>query len=369
MTFKEGVEFAGYRVGEVVGRGGMGVVYRATDISLDRPVALKVISADLAANPGFRRRFEAESRTAASLDHPNVIPIFAAGEHEGSLFLAMRFVDGDDLRDEIKARGPLAPERVSRIATQIASALDAAHLAGLVHRDVKPANILLTPGDHAYLTDFGLTKRVLSDPDETQTGHLLGTLNYVAPEQIRGQPVDARTDVYALGCVLFHALTATVPFAMREHEAKLWAHLSEPPPLASRVAAAPEAVDPVIARAMAKDPAERFDSAGELAHAFAIACGLDEPAVERAPPRPGPDRSRVAEPNGDRAALVRRALVAPFSLAVLAGCLAAGLALGLMPAALGVAVAGYAASVWVMTRDEQLRRKVAAAADPEGSRG
>src|SRR5262245_4906702 len=180
----------------------MGVVYRAVDVELERTVALKLISAELSDDPAFRKRFQSECRIAASLEHPNVVTLFHAGEQDGQLYLAMKFVEGHDLRGEIAKRGRLAPRRVVHIVAQIASALDAAHGKGLVHRDVKPANILLASEDHAYLSDFGLTKRLLADSEDTVTENLLGTLDYVAPEQIRGQPVDPRTDVYALGCVL-----------------------------------------------------------------------------------------------------------------------------------------------------------------------
>ena len=182
-----GSTFAGYRIESVAGRGGMGIVYRATDLGLERVVALKFIAGELSSTPGFRDRFTAESRTAASLDHPNMIPIFHAGEHEGVHFLVMRYVEGEDLRSELQKEGRLEPERAARIIAQVASALDAAHASGLVHRDVKPANVLLAPNDHVYLTDFGLTKRVLTDPDQTKTGELVGTLNYLAPEQVRGE--------------------------------------------------------------------------------------------------------------------------------------------------------------------------------------
>ena len=202
----------------------MGVVYWATDLALDRPVALKLIANAHAGDAVFRRRFTTESRTAASLDHPNVVPIFHAGEHDGVLYLAMRYVEGKDLATEIRERGRLEADRAVRIVAQVASALSAAHDSGLVHRDIKPANVLLTPEDHAYLSDFGLTKRARGDSQDTQTGHLVGTLNYVAPEQIRGEPVGPRSDIYALGCVLFHALTGRPPFPMESDEAKLWAH-------------------------------------------------------------------------------------------------------------------------------------------------
>ncbi len=212
-----GTQFAGHRIEEVAGRGGMGVVYRATQLALERTVALKVIAPGLMEDAAMRRRFLVEVRTAASLDHPNVIPLLYAGESDGVAYLAMRYVAGDDLRTLVRREGPLEPGRAARIVAQIGAALDAAHAAGLVHRDVKPANVLLGPGDHVYLTDFGLTKqaRSLGTAHTTRTGHWVGTLDYVAPEQIRGERIDARADVYALGCVLFFALCGVVPFPAR----------------------------------------------------------------------------------------------------------------------------------------------------------
>jgi serine/threonine protein kinase len=364
----------------------MWVVYRATELSLGRQVALKVIAGELAGGSGFRRRFATESRTAASLDHPNVIPIFGGGEHEGVPFLVMRYVEGADLRDEIKSHGALAPERVAHIVAQAASALDAAHAAGLVHRDVKPANILLTPSDHVYLTDFGLTKNVQADEDETQTGHLVGTLNYVAPEQIRGERIDRRTDVYALGCVVFHALTGDAPFPMQEREAKMWAHLSEPPPAPSAKPEVPAACDAVVARAMAKQPEERFESAGALAKALDAALfegttvaerpsGADDPAgAEPAGPPPPvareltpdstpPPPSQLALGRRQRAGIVA-ALLDSFCLAVLFFPLLAGLVFGLFPPILVVAAGAYAAAVAVTLRGRKEGRAGVPVAGP-----
>jgi serine/threonine protein kinase len=196
-----GATFAGYRIESVAGRGGMGVVYRATDLSLERPVALKLIAPELAEDEQFRRRFLKEPKLAAALDHPNVVPIYEAGEHDGRLYLAMRFVDGDDLRTLLRSGDGLPPERGLAILAQVAGALDAAHRRGLVHRDVKPANVLVDEDGHAYLTDFGVTKQL--GGDTTETGQIVGTLDYLAPEQIRGEDVDGRADLYALGCVLY----------------------------------------------------------------------------------------------------------------------------------------------------------------------
>jgi serine/threonine protein kinase len=193
-----GSVFAGHRIEAVAGRGGMGVVYRARQLSLDRIVALKVIAPALMADEAIRHRFLRESRVAASIDHPHVLPIYYAGEDAGVAYIAMRHVAGDDLRTLVRRNGPLEPARAARIVEQVAAALDAAHASGLVHRDVKPANVLLGQGEHAYLTDFGLTKHVLSEGGATKPGHWVGTLDFIAPEQIRGERVDARADVYAL---------------------------------------------------------------------------------------------------------------------------------------------------------------------------
>ena len=225
-----GTIFAGHRIEMVAGRGGMGVVYKATQLALDRTVALKVIAAGLLEDQTVRARFVRESKVAASIDHPNVIPIYYAGEEQGIAYIAMRYVAGDDVRSLVRREGPLQPERAARIVSQIGSALDAAHAAGLVHRDIKPANVLMGPDDHVYLTDFGLTKHALSVAGSTKPGHWVGTLDYVAPEQIRGERVDARVDVYALGCLLYFTLTGEVPFKRDGDEARLWAHLQDPPP-------------------------------------------------------------------------------------------------------------------------------------------
>lgn len=263
-----GTLFAGHEILGVAGRGGMGVVYRARQLDLDRTVALKLIAPSLAQDPAFRERFIRESRVAASLDHPNVIPVFSAGEEDGVLYLAMRHVVGDDLRTLVRREGPLDGPRAAQITRQLGAALDAAHVRGIVHRDVKPANVLLGEGDHVYLTDFGLTKRADSAGGQTRAGGWVGTLGYVAPEQIRGERVDARTDVYALGCVLFHALSGAPPYGHESDEATMWAHLHDPtPPLPDDAPACSPELDAVIARALAKDPADRFPSAGDLGRA------------------------------------------------------------------------------------------------------
>jgi YVTN family beta-propeller protein len=260
-----------FRIDDEIGRGGMGVVYRAAQISLERPVALKVISESLSDREGFRERFERESRLAASLDHPNIIPVYAAGEHDGVLFIVMRYVDGTDLRALLATEGAFDPARAAGVVAQVASALDAAHERGLVHRDVKPANILVAArggGEHTYLTDFGLTKRTASDSGLTAAGEWVGTLDYVAPEQLRGESVDGRADVYALGCVLYELLTGQVPFVRDDDIAKLWAHISDPAP--SPLELAPDTPRPLAAvteLCMQKDPDDRFQTAGDMGRA------------------------------------------------------------------------------------------------------
>lgn len=268
-----GVELGGFMIESVAGRGGMGVVYRARQRQPQRRVALKVIAPELADDPAFRARFEREWTIAAQIEHPNVIPVYAAGEERGILFIAMRFVDGTDLRSVIARDGRLEPNRAVPIVDQVAQALDAAHSSGLVHRDVKPANILIaTTGGrhHVYLTDFGLTRPADASTGLTVTGAgaLVGTIDYIAPEQARGEPVDARTDVYALGCVLFQALTGTLPFPADNDLAKLFAHATQDAPtLRERAPEVPAAFEAVVARAMAKDPADRYPSAGDLGRA------------------------------------------------------------------------------------------------------
>jgi ABC-type branched-subunit amino acid transport system substrate-binding protein len=251
-----GSVFAGYRIEAVIGRGGMGVVYRATDLSLDRPVALKLIAPELADDRRFRERFLDEPRLAASLDHASVVPIYEAGEHEGQLYLAMRYVQGSDLRTLLRRDGALEPERALAIVGQIAGALDAAHRQGLVHRDVKPANVLLDEDEHAYLTDFGVTQQLGDETAEAGTG----TLDYLAPEQIRGEPVDGRTDGYALACVLYECLSGAPPFRRATAAETMWAHLrEEPPPLESR-----PALDPVFRTGLAQERDDRYPSCAAL---------------------------------------------------------------------------------------------------------
>jgi serine/threonine protein kinase/N-acetylneuraminic acid mutarotase len=273
-----GSEFAGYRIEGIVARGGMGVVYKAADVELDRTVALKIIAPEHTQNPDAVTRFKSEARLAASLEHPNIVPIHRGGEYHGVLYLAMRFVPGTNLRQVID-EGHLDLDEIQRITAAIAAALDAAHDRGLVHRDVKPANILLS-GEaeprHVYLTDFGLTKRLGSAGSLTRTGAWVGTPDYVAPEQIQAAPVDGRADVYSLGCVLYEMLTGSVAYPKDNDMAKLWAHVTDPPPAPSL--ARPHLVnafDDVVARATAKDPRERYTRASDLAAA------VDGAAVEQ----------------------------------------------------------------------------------------
>jgi predicted Ser/Thr protein kinase len=289
----------GCRVESVIARGGMGVVYRAVQLDLQRPVALKVIAAHHAEDPEFRERFGRESRMAAAIDHPNVVPVYAAGEDRGALYIVMRFVAGSDLHALVKSAGRLPAQRAAGIVAQVASALDAAHAAGLVHRDVKPANVLLASDvDHAYLSDFGLMRALDPQVPLTDSGRWMGTVDFAAPEQLRGERVDARSDVYSLGCVLFAALAGTPPFARGTVPATLLAHLHDPPPRPS-AGGAPAYFDRVVARALAKDPDDRYPSAGDLGRA-AVAAGRGEPVTESertvaiGPAAPDGDRDQTA---------------------------------------------------------------------------
>ena len=298
-----GSVIAGYRIESVIGRGGMATVYRAEDTRLGRKVALKLLSTALAANEQFRQRFIRESRLAASLDHPNIVPIYEAGDADGVLFIAMRYVVGSDLKDLLARDGALAPDRAVRLFTQIGDALDAAHELGLVHRDVKPGNILITQthehgdhvtSEHVYLTDFGLTKRTSSlSGGLTGTGHFLGTVDYVAPEQIQGKPVGPAADMYALGCLLYECLTGRVPFRRDDDAAVLWAHLIEPPPPPALLRPdLPAAVNAVVGRAMAKFPEERYGSCHEMVRALAEA--LQGAGAGTVPAPGGPEGAAVA---------------------------------------------------------------------------
>jgi hypothetical protein len=322
----------GFVIESVAGRGGMGIVYRARQHEPGRVVALKVIAPELAGDPSFQERFKSEGRIAARLEHPNVIPVYAVGEDRGVLYIAMRFVVGTDLRTVIKEEGRVEPRRAAVLVDQVAQALDEAHRHGLVHRDVKPANILITAAggrEHVYLTDFGLSRQVAASQAITATGEFVGTVDYVAPEQVRGERVDARTDVYSLGCVLFHALTARVPYPEGNQLAKLYAHDSQPPPSVREcIPELPAALDAVLARAMAKAPDQRYQSAGDLGAAALAAVGAAPltraertVAAGEAAPRPGGIPGRRPRRH--------RVLVAAAALVVALGAVAAALALSL----------------------------------------
>jgi serine/threonine-protein kinase len=297
-----GDTFADHRIDGLLGQGGMGVVYRATDLRLNRAVALKIIKPELSLDDDFRRRFRRESELAASIRHPNVVTIYQAGDSDGRLYVTMDLIDGTDLRALLTERGRLDPATATATVSQIASALDAAHAHGLVHRDVKPANILVASAAplHVYLTDFGLTKRTSSQSGLTKTGLFVGTLDYAAPEQIKGWPVDARTDGYALGCVLFEMTAGHPPFRRDNDMATLYAHMTEPPPaLTTLVPGVPPALDAAVQRALAKEPDERYPSAGDLGRAvLAAAAGtpLAEPERTVATGRAAPGAPVTFEP-------------------------------------------------------------------------
>ncbi len=320
---RPGSHIAEYRIERLVGRGGMGVVYLAEHVHLGKRVALKVLPPEYMEDPGFRKRFEREARLAASLEHPNIVPVTDAGEFEGELWIAMRYVEGTDLREVLHGQGALNPIRAVSILGRVGSALDAAHKAGLIHRDVKPGNILIEPPsatrqvEHVYLTDFGLTKQVdtgstgVSEqfaPDDqshhgrgsrspgdglTRVGYFAGTVDYAAPEQFRGEPLDGRVDVYALGCVLYECLTGSVPFVSEDEHHVMLMHLAAPVPKASTVRPGmPRGLDAVIARAMAKDRDARFPTCREMIDAArSFLAGWDPSALAAAgqqPPAPPP---------------------------------------------------------------------------------
>ncbi|MFJ7018716.1 serine/threonine-protein kinase [Streptomyces sp. NPDC101117] len=311
-----GRQVAGYRIEREIGRGGMAVVYRARDLRLERTVALKLLAPELARNDTFRRRFTHESRAAAAIDHPHIVPVFEAGETDGVLYIAMRYVAGSDLRHLLDQQGPLPAPTALRIAAQIASALDAAHENGLVHRDVKPGNILVARGtdsdhpEHAYLTDFGLTKKSLSLTGFTTVGQFVGTLDYVAPEQISGKPVDARCDVYGFAGVVYECLAMRPPFQRDDDMALLWAHqYDEPPPLTEARPDLAPAVDAVFASALAKSPDGRQDSClAFVAELRAAVAGgtrgahpptqVDHDVAPLAEPRPAPPSAAPRDATG-----------------------------------------------------------------------
>ncbi|MFJ4537047.1 serine/threonine-protein kinase [Streptomyces tibetensis] len=303
-----GQQIAGYRIEEEIGRGGMAVVYRARDLRLERTVALKLLAPELARNDTFRRRFTHESRAAAAIDHPHIVPVFEAGETDGVLYIAMRYVPGSDLRHVLDREGPMPPATALRVAAQVASALDAAHDHGLVHRDVKPGNILVARGtdsdhpEHVYLTDFGLTKKSLSLTGFTTVGQFVGTLDYVAPEQISGKPVDARCDVYGFACVVFETLAGHPPFLRDDDMALLWAHqYDEPPTLTEDRPDLDPRVDPVFAQALAKSPDDRYPSCLAFVAALRAATTGGDTGAPRTPTRvdrqlPGAGEERPKQP-------------------------------------------------------------------------
>jgi serine/threonine protein kinase len=314
---ESGFVIAGYRIDELISRGGMGVVYRVTNVALNRIYALKVLAPELAGDEAFRERFKREMRIAASIRHPNVVGIHYAGEDEGLLFFVMDFVYGTDLREMLRKSGAVEPSRAVDLLTQFAAALDAAHARGLVHRDVKPANILITVQDgeeHAYLTDFGVAKRFDSVAGLTAHGAVVGTVDYMSPEQITGSHTDARTDIYALGCVFFQMLTGKIPYDHENSVAKLFAHVHEPPPpLDGALADLFPTFGQVLDKAMAKEPSDRYLSAGDFARDAAAALrgarftgpptvvGIGEatPAPASAPPADESPQSLDAPPPPD----------------------------------------------------------------------
>ena len=267
MDPRIGTEFAGHRVEQVIGRGGASVVYLAEHLRLGRRVALKVLAPHLADDEMFRERFIRESRIAAGLDHPNIVTIYDAGEVEDGLYISMRYVEGSDLGKILRAEGALEPPRTMLILSQVASGLDAAHAQGLVHRDVKPGNVLVeSPGsvlERAYLSDFGISKRTTTGSGLTGTGQFVGTVDYVAPEQITGEPIDGRTDVYSLGCVLFQCLSGRVPFHADTDVATIYRQLNDPPPAIESLADT-DGVNRVIAKALSKSKEDRYHSCGAL---------------------------------------------------------------------------------------------------------
>ncbi|HJZ35185.1 MAG TPA: serine/threonine-protein kinase [Solirubrobacterales bacterium] len=285
MQIARGMVIAGFRLEEMIGEGGMGVVWKTRQLELDRVVAVKLIQPDKSGDADFLNRFQRESRLAASIDHPNVVPVFGAGEEDGVWYIAMRYVDGTDLGEYLRSRNsPLPPTDAAKLISKVADGLDAAHAAGLVHRDVKPANILLDAHLHPYLTDFGLTKQIASQSNATRTGVWVGSVNYAAPEQIESGPIDARTDVYSLGCVLFETLTKRLPYARDSEMAVMYAKVHEPPLLPGQIdPTLPREFDEVIRRALARDPEDRYPSAGDFGRA-AIAAAHGERAT-------GPERT------------------------------------------------------------------------------
>jgi serine/threonine protein kinase len=279
---------AGYRIDGVLGEGAMSTVYRATQLSLNRVVALKLLATELSSDPGFRTRFQREGERQAALDHPHIVTVYEAGQIDEYLFLAMSLVAGPTLKELIR-EGDLDPRRSVRLLAQVAQALDEAHRAGLIHRDIKPQNILVGPDDHAYLADFGLLKAIDDADPLTRTGQFIGTIDYVAPEQVQGDPASAASDSYALAAVLYECLTGQVPFPRANQAATLHAHVMAPPPRVSEVRPdLPEALDEVIAYGMAKDPAARPAESSELMREATRALATASPHLASAASSQGP---------------------------------------------------------------------------------
>ena len=284
-----GKVLAGYRIEERIGRGGMGLVYRAEHLNLRRRAAIKIIAPELAETSGFHERFNREARIAAALQHPNIVTVYDAGEDDGLLYIAMQYIEGSDLSSVLRGQGRLRPYRALDVCRQVAAALDAAHAQGLIHRDVKPANVLIE-GRTAFLTDFGLTKRIEgTQTNLTKAGDVVGTIHYVAPEQIEGGRVDARTDIYSLGCLVYHCLTGELPFARDTDVAVIYAHLSEEPPRITSVRPElPGGLDAVIAKALEKAPERRFQTCADLMSAARAVIDAAGPLADTATPRPVP---------------------------------------------------------------------------------
>ena len=304
-----GSDFASYRIQGVLGRGGMSVVFRADNMRLGNEVALKVLSAELSENDAFRERFVRESRLAASINHPNIIPIYDAGEEDGLLYIAMRYVAGADLKTLIRQEGPLSLRRTADLISQVARGLSVAHQRGLIHRDIKPANILTERAgadgetvDHAYLADFGLMKHQVSRSGLTDTGQFLGTVDYVAPEQVEGRQTDQRSDVYSLGCVLYECLTGSVPYPRDSDVAVLFAHVQDTVPRITDLRPdLTSAIDEIGARAMAKRPEHRYANATDISRDLTEAVGAfryshDRPSRAITDPTPREASSYGATP-------------------------------------------------------------------------
>ncbi|MGH3676501.1 MAG: serine/threonine-protein kinase [Mycobacterium sp.] len=285
-----GTRFGPYELHSLIGVGGMGEVYRAYDTVRERMVAVKLLRAEMAADSSFQERFRRESRVAARLQEPHVIPVHDFGDIEGVLYIDMRLVEGASLKDELRANGPLEPRRAASIIAQVASALDAAHADGLVHRDIKPENVLLTPDDFAYLVDFGIA-HAGGDVSVTKTGLIIGSCAYMAAERFSGGHVGPPADIYSLTCLLYECLTGRAPFEAGDLRQLMSAHMFSPAPRPSIMRRGiNRAFDDVIAKGMAKKPADRFASAGELAKAATAAAGAPQPPLP-APPPPSPPSS------------------------------------------------------------------------------